>query len=149
MVAATTEPKLDSGELEDLLTQHARATVWVAATAYGAGQAIVSTGRNGRLYRCLEPGTSDATEPEWGSSGSHYQGRPVGDGDVLVWQDCGPAFAELYDLNAAARDGWLRKAAAVADQVYFASAGQMFSMQQQHAAFLKMADRYSGTSGVF
>ena len=143
LCASTEEPALSDSDLTDLLDRAARASAWTAATAYAVGTQVVSTDRNGRLYRCRIAGTSGSTEPDWGDADAHYLGRLVADGTGdLQWEDRGPAFAELWDLTQAARDGWLLKAARCAHEFYFASAGQQMSRQQKHDHCLKMAARY-------
>lgn len=141
LVAADKEPTITGAQLERLLDDHARASEWTAATAYAVGDKIVTTDRNGRVYSCRIAGTSDTEEPVWGTC--HYTGRELGDGDDLVWRDEGPAFPEIYDLNASAQAGWLQKAAATADLIFTSDRGQVLSLQQQHEHCLKMAAKYA------
>lgn len=142
MLASTQEPVLSYDDLSSLLANHARATVWAPGTTYAVGQKIVTTERNGRLYVCREPGPSGVTEPDWGDAGDHYPGREVDDGADLVWEDAGPAFEELWDLRAAAQEGWLLKAARAAHEFDFSSEQQKFVLSQRHQHCLAMAARY-------
>ncbi|HEU4752059.1 MAG TPA: hypothetical protein VFU47_03045 [Armatimonadota bacterium] len=143
MVAYDQEPTLSAPELKLLLNEAARAASWQASTAYAVGDRIVTPARNGRLYVCREPGTSAATEPDWGTSGEQFVGRRVTDGDDLVWEDAGPAFAELWDLRQAAQQGWLLKAAKAAGHYQFTAAGQTFHREQVHEHCLAMAGRFA------
>jgi hypothetical protein len=142
LVAWTTDPALTAAEVQGLLDDALRVTEWATATEYAVGARIVTSDRNGRVYVCRDPGTSGATEPDWGETSGHYLGRAVDDGDDLVWVDAGPAFAELWDLRAAAQAGWLLKASRATDRFYFASSGQMFSRQQVIDNCLRMAGKY-------
>lgn len=141
LTAATTAPLLSGTDLERLLDDHARASEWTAETAYAVDARVVTTDRNGRLYRCVIAGESDTEEPVWGTG--HYLGRELGDGDDLVWRDEGPAFGEIYDLNASAQAGWLEKAAATADLIFTSDRGQVLSLQQQHEHCKRMAAKYA------
>ena len=137
LVAYDKEPTLTGVQLEQLLDAHARAGEWTAETAYVIGDRIVTTDRNGRLYRCVTAGESDTEEPDWGNS--HYAGRELGDGEELVWRDEGPAFRELYDLNASAQAGWLLKAAAAADLIQTSDRDQTLHLEQVQQNCIRMA----------
>lgn len=143
MLAWQTDPALTADEVAGLLDEARRVTVWTASTAYSVGDRIVTTARNGRVYECRDAGSSASTEPDWGETSGHYLGRAVDDGTALVWVDAGPAFAEQWDLRAAAQAGWLMKAAKCTDRFYFASSGQMFSRQQVIDNCFRMAARYA------
>lgn len=138
MIAADREPTLSADDLQDLLLRHRRATIWATGTVYGVGQRIVPSAFNGRYYVCREPGTSDAPEPTWPKT----RGGCVDDGDDLVWQECGPAFTELWDLDGAACDGWMQKAGMCADKYNFKDAGQTLDLGELQAHCLAMAAGY-------
>lgn len=140
MAQADHEPTLDDGELLEILARHQTATNWKPSTVYTAGQGVVPTTRNGRVYRCRVPGLSGATEPSWGNDG--YIGAQITDGSI-TWEDNGPGATSLYDLGGAAREAWTLKAGKAARDFYFATSGQQFSRQQVIDNCLKMADRYS------
>jgi hypothetical protein len=113
MVASDQYPFLDSTALQQLVDDHARWTVWTASTAYVYGDIIIPTVANGRLYKCIIAGTSDTTEPEfpqWVTNSGYTINDGSGD---LQWQDIGPANVERYDIRAAARQGWIRKASSI------------------------------------
>jgi hypothetical protein len=93
MVAASSEPTLDDGEIADLLTAARRVDKWEL--------------------------------------------RP----DDTGWEP-------TYDLNAAAAEGWRRKAGKVAASFDFAVDGDSYSESQTRAACLEMAATYaSRTAG--
>lgn len=104
------EPKLDDpGDLEALLDARKRADIWAASTAYSYGQVILPTVRNGHRYRCVQAGTSGATEPTWLKS----QGAEQSDGassPALTWEEAGPDFDNVYDVRAAIHAAWMLKA---------------------------------------
>lgn len=104
------EPKLDDpGDLEAVLDARKRADTWAAATAYTYGQVVLPTVRNGHRYRCVQAGTSGATEPVWLKS----QGEQQSDGTsspVLTWEEAGPDFDNVYDIRGAIHDAWMLKA---------------------------------------
>lgn len=141
--AADTDPALSNADLSALLDGAGLAVAWAAETDYAVGARVVTTGRNGRLYRCIQSGESDTTEPDWGPDPDTFRGQLVLEGTGVMWQDEGPAPPDLWDLDAAAAAGWRWKAARCSDRTYFATNGQMFSRQQVHAQCLAMADRYA------
>lgn len=143
MLASDQEPTLTETDLEDLLTDAQTATEWAPSTAYAVGDRVVSTSRNRRLYECREPGTSAATEPDWGSTASQYPGRTFLDGTELEWVDVGPAPKELWNLRAAAAAGWRQKAGLVAGGYEFSTGGQSFKRDQVHKHCLRMAAHYT------
>lgn len=118
MVEANTCPTLDydtaTSELRVILAKHKRASVWTTNTAYQIGDRIVPTAanRNGCRYIAIEyrttgtDQTTGTTEPIWSTT----RNARITD-DQIVWQEDGFDWnGELWDLTAAARDGWLLKA---------------------------------------
>lgn len=141
--AADEEPALSNADLSALLDGAGLAAAWAAETEYAVGARVVTTGRNGRLYRCIQSGTSDTTEPAWGPDTDCYRGQYVLESTGVIWQDEGMAPPDLWDLDAAASNGWRQKAGLAAHRTYFASNGQMFSRQQLIGHCQEMADRYA------
>ena len=139
--AADVEPVLDGTDLAGLLEDAATAALWTAETAYVVGDKILATTGNGRVYRCRQVGTSDATEPDWGTC--PYLGQPFNDGAALVWEDAGPAPAELWDLRAATQAGWLLKAARLTAECDVTVGPQKFTLSQRVANCERMAARYA------
>ena len=112
-VASDQYPFLDSTALQNLIDTTARWSVWTASTSYVYGDIVIPTVANGRLYQCVIAGTSSATEPQF-PQWTRTTGYSVNDGSGdLLWQDIGPANVERYDIRAAARQGWIRKAASI------------------------------------
>lgn len=165
MVAASSPPALNSDEIADLLDFGRRADpggnsylnvvgapAWQAAHAYQLDDVI--RGGVGRWWRVVQVGTSGATEPTWPDLGSSYMstlygpsGPAVGattvtDGQV-IWVDNGTLWLPSWDLDAAAAEGWRRKAAKVVASFDFTTGDQQFSRSQMHAMCLEMADRYA------
>jgi hypothetical protein len=60
----------------------------------------------------------------------------------VTWQDAGPAPAEAYDINAAAREVWLWKAAQVATDFDLNDGSSDMKRSQMHAACLAQARRF-------
>jgi hypothetical protein len=135
LIASSKEPMVDATELSGILAAHRLVSVWAANTAYYCGQRVVPTAPNGAIYVCKTSGTSGATEPAWGLPDNSWL---TSDG-TAVWAYDGPAPAEMWDLRAAARDGWLRKAAACAGDYDFKDSDQAFSRSQRHAHCREMA----------
>lgn len=118
MVEANTCPTLDydtaASELRVILTKHKRASVWTINTAYQIGDRIIPTAanRNGHKYVAVEyrttgtDQTTGVTEPAWSTT----RNAQIAD-DQIVWEEDGFDWnGDLWDLTAAARDGWLLKA---------------------------------------
>lgn len=67
LVQPAVEPVLTTGsgttELETILDKHRRATTYAPGTYYAFGQIVLPTVRNGRKYRCVQAGLSDAASP--------------------------------------------------------------------------------------
>ena len=63
---------------------------WVASTAYTVGQFVKPTIMNRHSYRCTTAGTTDSTEPTWGTT----LGGTTADGTV-TWT-CSPTNYTLY-----------------------------------------------------
>lgn len=165
MVASSMDPVLTDEELLDLLTFARRpdrggndprnvdgASIWQAAHAYLLGDVVI--GGTGRWWRVIQQGTSGASQPTWPNLGTSYLSvlygsswpaagfTTVTDGTV-VWVDNGTAWVPTYDLNAAAAEGWRRKAAKVTAKFDFATGDQQFSRSQVYAQCMSMAEEYS------
>jgi len=91
------------GEEVALLQRHQRAEIWTAGHGYVFGDEVQLYPSNGYRYFCTRSGTSGATQPAFGEGG-------VSDGTV-VWQMCGLAYQNVYDVRAAAHEAWTIKAA--------------------------------------
>jgi hypothetical protein len=108
---------LSDSELVAILANHTRYTTYAAATAYVIGNRVRLSGAvdNGRIYRCVVPGTSAASGlgPTWPKSYSAFVGQNFYDGTDLIWEDDGPDNLGAYDLSGAERDAWLLKASKV------------------------------------
>ena len=88
---------------------------------YAVGQQIVPTTPNGRVYSCIIAGTSGTVEPSFPQI-TYNVGQTWEDGEIgpnlnypLTWEDAGFIQQEKYDVRAAAREGWMRKASIAAN----------------------------------
>lgn len=134
------EPTLDN--LEEILDGCLRASFWITATVYAVGDVVMPTTRNGHRYRCIQGGTSGATEPTW----ALQQGVVQSDGSsdpLLYWQEDGPDYDNVYDVKAAAHKAWLVKASKAAELTDYSIGQQKVSESQVIDHCLKMADRYA------
>lgn len=138
MVAMDEEPTLSDQDLLRLLDKHVRGTVWTAATVYAYGDQVIPATRNGRRYICAVAGTSAATEPDWPA----VDFGEVTDGTV-TWQEAGLDWTDGWDLEAAAHEAWMEKAAIAASAHDFQTDQQSFTRSQLIAHCERMAGRYA------
>jgi hypothetical protein len=158
MVASTSDPVLDDGDLDRLVSFAATtdaagnppgnvATIAArtASTTYSAGQLVkVST----RFWRCIIPGTTATTPPSW----PDLTGQLVNDMYTVVdgtvtWADNGTLWRGTWNLNAAAAEGWRWKAAKLAGAYDFTTDGQTFQRSQAVTQCNEMAQMYARRSG--
>lgn len=136
----TVEPQLSADDLSAILDNVQTASVWTINTAYVFGAVVEPVTRNGRRYRCIEPGTSAvllADEPTWPTT----HGGTVTDGasdPKLQWQECGPDKESVFDLRAAIHEAWMTKAAKATELF---TAGEE-EMQQVFEQCEKMAEKF-------
>lgn len=136
-----TEPALDDGsDLIPILDAAKICSVWAASTAYSYGDEVVPTtaNQNGRRFRCVKAGTSGSTEPSW----SGFYGARVADDSTLIWEECGAQPKSLWDMRAAAYNGWMLKASKAAPDFDFAGAGESYKRSQVYEQCLKMAAKF-------
>lgn len=138
MVAMDEEPVLSDQDLLRLLDKHQRGSTWAAATAYAFGERVIPATRNGRRYVCAIAGVSAATEPDWPVT----DWARVEDGTV-TWEEEGLDWTDGYDLEGAAHDAWLEKAAIAASAHAFSDGQQRFERQQLIQHCERMAGRYA------
>jgi hypothetical protein len=146
----TSEPALTAQQVSDLRARHALATTWAGETLKYVGDRVVPTVPNGCWYECSTEadgtggGTTGSSEPSWTAfpNWPQNQSASISDGTVL-WTLIGRAPACLWDLRAAAHEGWLMKEAIVAGSVDVADDNMRVSRSQSHAACLAMARRYA------
>ena len=138
----TLDPVLSPAEIDAALTRTAYGSTWLPSTAYAEGQFVVPTVPMGRIYRCVLPGTSDLTAPQWliappymgpvnplaGSWWgigiipiiSNVTGTPwffgLADG-TCAWRDFSGFTGEIYNVRAAASEAWRMKARKCATRV--------------------------------
>lgn len=161
MVAADTEPTLDTDAINDLLRQAARvdpagndprarvtADVHAPATLYAAGDIVRQEADAERWWVCVVAGVTGSAAPTWPVlDGLPRESTVITDGTV-IWMDAGSRWAPTWDLASAAAAGWEQKAAQVAHRFTFSADGQRFDRSQVHAMCLDMADRYRRRGGV-
>lgn len=104
LVQDTSTPAI-TAHIDALLEKHQRAALWEASTAYTVGAVIQPNDPDGHRYVCTVAGTSSTTEPDFDTTRDCL----TGDGDDLVWKEAGPEYLSLWDLQAAAYDGWVMK----------------------------------------
>lgn len=138
MVAMDEEPVLSDQDLLRLLDKHVRGSVWAAGTAYAFGERGIPLTRNGRRYVVAVAGTSGATEPDWPTTDF----AQVTDGTV-IWEEEGLDWTDGYDLEAAAHEAWLEKAAIAASAHDFQTDQQSFTRSQLIQHCERMAGRYA------
>lgn len=142
-VQATVEPTLGEEELGSLLDAHRRATIWAMATAYTYGQVVIPTVRNGHRYRCIQAGTSGATQPTWPTA----QAATIADGTsspALRWQEDGVDFENVYDVRHAIHDGWMLKASKASEDYDIRQGGlNDHSRSQIYQHCLEMAAKFA------
>lgn len=95
---ADSVPVIGPADLQDILNQFQRARLWEASTAYSVGDVIQPNTPNGFRYVCVIAGTSDTTEPDFGT----WRESQTSDGDDLVWEEAGAEYYCLWDLTRAA-----------------------------------------------
>lgn len=153
LIAFDDEPSLTEGQLDDLLSNAARADfsgngptnqaalvdAYATATAYTVGNIVE---QNGNFWIATTAGTST------GITFALMRGMQVQtdtyleiDGDIL-WEWLGTEWSPTYDLNAAACAGWRVKAGKVSHKYSFSTDGQTFTRAQWFQACLSMASQY-------
>jgi len=138
MVAMDEEPVLYDTDLLRLLDKHKRGGTWAASTAYVYGDRVIPTVRTGKRYVCAIGGTSGTTEPDWPTT----EFSRVTDGTV-TWEEEGLDWTDGYDLEAAAHEAWLEKAAIAASAFRFSDGQQTFDRQQLIQHCERMARLYA------
>lgn len=148
MVQADSFPELDSNALGELIDEHRRFSSWTASTSYIVGDQIVPTVPNGRVYSCIIAGTSGTTEPTFPQIGYAVGqvfpdgAQPVIENWGLNWRDSGFTNVEIYDVRAAAREGWMRKASIVSNLVNTADGSTRVDLNKLIEHCHKMAASY-------
>jgi hypothetical protein len=153
MTAATVEPLLTAPELADLLVQARRADTlgtapdvylpWAPSTAYALGATVVPTTRNGHAYTVTTAGASGAMEPPWPTT----SGATVADGTAVFTEAGSAVWVATYDLNAAAAEGWRRKAAKVSAEFTFSTGQQSFTRRDKFELCQQMVREYQRKIG--
>lgn len=161
MVAADSYPCLSQQDLTDLLLRHQSALLWSPGAAYAVGDRVqvnlteglqswlwlsqvLEDARYGVCFRAFTPGISGATEPDWIYSEIAYA-RIYGIPDAgILWRYDGLGLRDRFDFQAAAYDGWMRKAGKVARDFDFSRADQKFSRSQVIDHCKSMAASFSG-----
>ena len=158
------EPVLLVVQVQALLDEFQLAAVWTLNTVCLPDVRIVPTVPNGRWYRSIvNPSastyTTGATEPTYwpiyvrpGGYGGYpattlltsLTGSPLITDGTVLWVDDGPCPVALWDLRAAAYEGWGRKAALVAGaaESYKAGSLEIANRQPIHANCLAQQKLY-------
>lgn len=140
-------PELSEEEQELVLDRHQRASIWVASTVVELGLLVIPTlpNRNGHRYKAVAYTTTGTnqqtgtTEPIWSTT----RNAQVTDNKVIWEEDGWDWDGNLWDVTAAARDGWLLKASKVSKNKDYETEGLMIKGSQLFTHCQEMADRYS------
>lgn len=134
-------PELSPDELGTLIDMYKRSSDWVASTAYVYGDLVQPVIKNGRLYKCIQAGTSGTVNifPQYYTQGT----TDISYADNTVrWIDLGVANIEIYDVRTAARAGWLLKAGKVANLISSKDGSQDINLEALQKQCLLMAEKY-------
>jgi hypothetical protein len=134
-------PEIAPDTAGEILDATARASVHAVSTSYDFGAKVIPSTANGRLYQCIVGGTSGATAPTWPTNINARIGAQITDG-TATWKDAGPAHPEMYDLNAASRECWLRRAQELAIKTDASVDGTNLKRSQLYEHALAQARRY-------
>jgi hypothetical protein len=140
-----TDPSLTDDEVDALLDDAQRARVWEPSTSYNIGDRVFPLTGNGHWYMLdayasrTPEGATGPQEPRWPRATRYpYFYGVVRDGDVF-WRDLGPAPSSLWDVKAAARAGWITKAAKAAERVNSKEGDTSYAEQQVYDHCIRMA----------
>lgn len=139
------DPQATTDEVRAVLARHLRYTTRANSTAYTVGQIVCLSASNGRMYLCVESGTTTTAETKvaWPTYSAAAKGQVFIDGTVL-WRDNGPLAASNYDINGATKEVWLLKASKAATYFNASTPGTNLQEQQIYEHCLKQASRYEG-----
>ena len=137
---ADQEPVIEPSEVRAIVEECGIA-LHAVSTAYAFGDRVLPATGNGRVYRCVVPGTSGATAPVWSGMTCGYYGYRFSDG-TATWEDAGPAPAEQYDVNLATYKVLLRKKAESPDDMDFSSSDEKVSLSQRQKNLDALLKRY-------
>lgn len=142
---ANSYPQLSTTEIGTILDDLIRWNYWTASTAYIVDDLIVPTIPNGRMYRCIAPGTSDAstpTFPVFPSVGFINQTIYESTTSGVIWIDIGTAQKEQFDVQGATRRAWLLKASKCVGDVDAKESMSDVKLSQLVDHCTKMAERF-------
>lgn len=130
-------PCLATDEVTAIVQKNVFGTVWIANTAYALGAKIQPITRSGHFYKCIQAGTSGASEPTWTTC---INGK-TSEGD-LIWQECGfDPDGNLYDLETAIYQAWTLKASKAAKEFDVSIENQKWSKSQLYDHCVKEANK--------
>ncbi len=145
-------------EIQSILDDNERASVWAAETKYKVGDLIIPTEDNrvGRLLKCVATGTSGTEEPDWlpvADRASALNGGVVigniGSAAVIVsdgtvaWVDAGEE-TDLWYMDQVFSDVWMLKGSKVADMQNVSSGGNTYEFNNIYRNCMDQAARYGG-----
>jgi hypothetical protein len=136
-------PSLDTNELETIVKANQAARIWQPNTAYAVGDTVTADPPNGVVYTCTTAGTSGAIQPAWPSMADSQCGccgASITDG-TSGWSATG-TFTNLFDINQAVYQAWLKKAGKATVLVQTSSAGQSWASQQVFTHISLMCARW-------
>lgn len=143
MVQADADPELSNDEIETLLHDHRITSIyneWLPLTAYALGTKVVPRLGNNHVYVVTTAGTSSTSEPAFPDAPF----STVTDGTV-VWTET--ASVVSHHMNRAIVDGWLLKAAKVANRYDVdVDRFQRLKRDQLIKHCLEMAKQFGGKS---
>lgn len=103
---------------------------WIAGAAYPTGAAVRPTVANGHFYIVLD-NNNGAVASEEPNPWPLTTGAQITTADGYVWQEAGITnYTPTYDLDLAAADGWMQKAAMSADSYNISDNGLSLSRDQ-------------------
>ena len=148
---ANSYPQVDTTTLGGIVDKWKRYSTWTASTAYAVGDRVVPPIPNGRVYECVQVGTSGTDSTIFPLLTGQYEGRLIGEGTnqpQLVWRDSGPTTQDMYDTKSATRAVWILKAGMVATEIDTKEGQSDVKLSSLQAQCLMMAERYR-PMGIF
>lgn len=151
-------PELTDPEIEILMREHEIGSVWEAEKVYKFDDVVVPTEgkRIGRRFRCVAPGTSGVTEPDWtwfiqgvrlifagADLGNNSSRSTTLHDEGALWVDDGSE-TDLWDLEDLANAAWLAKAGKAAELMRLNRGGNDYDLDAIFRHCVDMAGRFGG-----